>query len=264
VRESWPNKPWTKHAPWKWPVLRGMVTMVEMMANGIKALNRSASISLGEEEQFSRKEFVFVIAISVVAVVGLFISLPLWIGESLGALWRTGAVGRNILEGMARGLVFVSYVAVIGLWKDVREVFRYHGAEHKTINAFESGKFASELDLTAEAVAPYSRIHPRCGTSFLLVVVLVSIVVFSLIGRGGILWRVGSRVLLLPVVIGISYEIIRAAAKSARVGRFLMSPMLLLQLLTTKEPSPPQIEVAIDSLRTALDGETASSWPEDA
>jgi uncharacterized protein YqhQ len=174
-----------------------------------------------------------------------------------------GAIGRNVLEGVARGLVFVGYIAIIGLWKDVREVFRYHGAEHKTINAFESGKFASERDLTADAVAPYSRIHPRCGTSFLLVAVLVSIVVFSLIGAEGILGRIGSRVLLLPVVIGISYEIIRAAAKSERVGRLLMSPMLLLQLLTTKEPSPSQLEVAIDSLRTALDGETESSWTEE-
>ncbi|MDR2136912.1 MAG: DUF1385 domain-containing protein, partial [Synergistaceae bacterium] len=133
--------------------------------------------------------------------------------------------------------------------------FRYHGAEHKTINAFETLAPENPLDLTPQTVAAYSRIHPRCGTSFLLIAILIGIGVFSVVGGGGLLWRIGSRVALLPLVIGISYEIIRFASKSGFAGRVLIYPMLSLQYLTTREPDLSQIEVALASLEIALNGE---------
>jgi len=137
---------------------------------------------------------------------------------------------------------------MIGLWKDIKQVFAYHGAEHKAINAYENGS-----ELTPENVAKFSRIHRRCGTSFLLVVIFVSIIVFSAIGGGSLLWRIGSRVLLLPLVIGISYEFIKSASNSDTWGRYCIMPALSLQYMTTREPRIDQIEVAIAALDLALD-----------
>ncbi len=154
---------------------------------------------------------------------------------------------------MLRAVIFVGYVAVIGLWSDIRQVFRYHGAEHKTINAFEKG-----LEMTAENIMSCSRIHPRCGTSFLLIAVIVSIIVFSpvkaLISGESFALQVAARIVLIPVVIGISYEIIRFAARSGTFGLCVIAPFLSLQYLTTREPDISQAEVALKSLDTALDG----------
>jgi uncharacterized protein YqhQ len=250
-QESWRNSSKTKRYPWKLPVLRGVVTMVEMMATGFRALGKSAEIALGDsEEELTKKDLCLAIFVGVAAVVGIFIALPLWLSEVTGDFFSLPAGARNALEGGIRGGVFVAYVAAIGLWGDIRQVFRYHGAEHKTINAFES--LGSESALTPQVIAPYSRIHPRCGTSFLLIAIFISIAVFSIVGRGGILWRVGSRVMLLPLVIGISYEIIRLASRSGIAGRLLMAPMLSLQYLTTREPDLGQIEIALASLGVAL------------
>lgn len=247
-RESWDNSGWNEKKPWKYPIIRGVVAMVDMMKTGIRALNRSAEIALGEEEKMTKKEFFLAVATAVFAVVGLFIALPLWLADIMSKFFSLSAVEKNIIEGALRGVIFVGYVGIIGLWKDITQVFRYHGAEHKTINAFESG----DVELTPENVARYSRIHPRCGTSFLLVVIIVSIVVFSFAGSGGLLWRISSRVILLPVVMGISYEIIRGASKMGLCGKILMAPMMLLQYLTTREPDEKQIEIAIDALNIAL------------
>ena len=246
--EHWPSFSITSMYPWKAPLLRGVVIMVEMMIVGIKALNRSAELYLGEEEKIKWYEMVLSVSVAVFAVVGLFIAFPVWFSDISAKTFGLSSLWKNILEGIVRGAVFVFYIAVIGLWKDIREVFRYHGAEHKTINAFESG-----APMVPESVASFSRIHPRCGTSFLLVVVAVSIVVFSAVGHGSLAWRALSRVVLLPVVIGISYEFIRFCSKSGTLGQYLISPALSLQFLTTREPSIRQIEVAISSLEAALD-----------
>ena len=144
--------------------------------------------------------------------------------------------------------MFIAYLGLIGLWKDVARVLAYHGAEHKTINAYESSR-----PMTVQSVMECPRLHPRCGTSFLLIVVIVSILVFSLAGTGGLLWRIGSRVCLIPVVVGLSYEIIRAASGMGERGRAMMKPAMCLQYLTTREPSPDQVEVGIRSLEEALD-----------
>jgi uncharacterized protein YqhQ len=252
--ESWSNSSRAKSYPWKLPLLRGVVTMVEMMGTGFRALGKSAEIALGEsEEELTKKDLCRAIFVGIVAVVGLFIALPLWLSEVTANFFSLGAGARNVLEGVTRGGIFVAYVAVIGLWGDIRQVFRYHGAEHKTINAFEDAGSADLL--TPQIITAYSRIHPRCGTSFLLIAILIGIAVFSSIGGSGILWRIGLRVVLLPLVVGISYEIIRLASKSGFIGKLLMAPVLSLQYLTTREPDLGQIEIALASLNVALRGE---------
>ena len=213
-----------------------------------RALNRSAELYLGEEEKITFGEMLLSVVVALVAVVGLFIAFPVWISEFLARTFGYSTIVQNLLEGAMRGLVFILYVGTIGLWKDIREVFRYHGAEHKTINAFENG-----AEMTPSSVTRYSRIHPRCGTSFLLVVVAVSIIVFSFVAQGSLLWKALTRVLLLPLVIGISYEFIRFSSRSTSWGRYLIFPALSLQYLTTREPNEQQIEVALSSLESALD-----------
>ena len=248
--ETWPNSSRTKRLPWKLPLLRGVVVMCEMMATGFRALSKSAEVALEEEEeQMTVKDVILSVLLAVVAVGGLFIALPLWLAGYIAEtpLWV------NITEGILRAVIFVGYVAVIGLWKDIREVFRYHGAEHKTINAYEHG-----LAMTPENIMTCSRIHPRCGTSFLLIAVIVSIIVFSpvktLIAGGGFFLQVLARVILIPVVVGISYEIIRLASSSGKIGLCLIAPFLTLQYLTTREPDIKQAEVALVSLNTAMEG----------
>lgn len=260
-KERWPNSSRTQRMPWKLPFIRGVVVMCEMMATGFRALSRSAEVALEEsQEEMTFRDFALAVAVAIVAVGGLFIALPLWLADGAARALSLSPTWANVFEGLSRALVFIGYVAVIGLWSDIEQVFRYHGAEHKTIDAFER-----DMELTPESVMRCSRIHPRCGTSFLLIAVIVSIVVFSpvkvLIGHWAFAWRVGARILLLPVAIGASYEIVRAAARSGAVGRALISPLLSLQYLTTREPDIGQAEVALTSLRVALGMEDAEDAP---
>ena len=248
--ESWPHSSRTQRMPYKLPFIRGVVTMCEMLGVGFKALSRSAEVALEEtQEELTFKDILLSIAIAILAVGGLFIALPLW----LAGLLATTPLYVNITEGILRALIFIGYVAVIGLWSDIRQVFRYHGAEHKTINAFEHG-----LEMTPESIMTCSRIHPRCGTSFLLIAVIVSIIIFSpvktLIAGESFALQVLARIILIPVVIGISYEIIRLASRSGKVGLCIIAPFLSLQFLTTREPDIHQAEVALQSLNTALEG----------
>ena len=249
-RESWPNSSRTERFPYKLPFIRGVVVMCEMMATGFKALSRSAEVALEEtEEQMTFKDILLSVIIAIAAVGGLFIALPLWIA---GMVAET-PLYVNITEGLLRAVIFIGYVAVIGLWKDIREVFRYHGAEHKTINAFEHG-----LTMTPENIMTCSRIHPRCGTSFLLIAVIVSIIIFSpvktLIAGESFMLQVAARIILIPVVIGISYEIIRLSTRSGKIGFCIIAPFLTLQYLTTREPDIKQAEIALISLDTAMKG----------
>jgi uncharacterized protein YqhQ len=255
-RRAWFESQWLKRGAWKWPVVRGFASMAEMMRVGFRALSLSAEQALGEEESFSFLETALTVLFAVAMVGGLFIALPVWLSERAAAYLGASATAKNALEGVVRGAVFVGYVAVIGMWKDIRRVFAYHGAEHKTINAYEKG-----LPLDAESVAGCSRIHRRCGTSFIIVVVVTSIAVFSFLGHGPFWLRVLARIILLPVVIGISYEIIKGAAKSDTWGKYLIMPALSLQYLTTREPDGPMIEVAITSLEAALDPSSCQDSP---
>ncbi|HCD72340.1 DUF1385 domain-containing protein [Thermovirga lienii] len=251
--KTWANRPWTSKGLWKLPTLRGLAVMAEMLCTGAKALSLSAEVALPEDESIGKGGFILSVVIAVVAVIAFFVVLPLlmsdWVVNFLGASEGAG----RVIEGIARGAIFVGYVAFIGMWKDIRRVFAYHGAEHKTINAYENGS-----ELTPLNVSCFSRIHPRCGTSFLLVVVIVSVVVFSAIPTEGLAMRIGSRVLLLPFVIGISYEIIRWCGRKGTLGRIFMSPTLWLQYLTTREPDLEQLEVAITALKVALGSEEES------
>ena len=234
--------------------VRGVVVMCEMMAVGFKALTKSAEVALEEfsedgEDVLTFKDIFLAIGLAVVAVGGLFIALPLWLANMLA----TEQLHINIIEGILRAVIFVAYVAIIGLWPDIREVFRYHGAEHKTINAFES-----EMEMTPENIMKCSRIHPRCGTSFLLIAVIVSIIIFSpvkaLIAGESFALQVAARIILIPIVIGISYEIIKLASSSGKFGLCIIAPFLTLQYLTTREPDINQAEIALISLDTALEG----------
>lgn len=248
--ENWPNSSRTERMPYKLPFIRGVVVMCEMMATGFKALSRSAEVALEEtQEELTYKDILLSVAIAVVAVGGLFIALPLWLAGRIA----TTPLYVNITEGVLRAVIFIGYVAVIGMWSDIKQVFRYHGAEHKTINAFEHG-----LKMTPENIMTCSRIHPRCGTSFLLIAVIVSIIIFSpvktLIAGESFALQVLARIVLIPVVIGISYELIRLASNSGKIGLCIIAPFLSLQYLTTREPDIKQAEVALVSLDTALKG----------
>lgn len=252
--ENWPHSSRTQRLPWKLPFIRGVVVMCEMMAVGFKALSRSAEIALEEtEEEMTFKDILLSIAVAILAVGGLFIALPLWLA---GHIAET-PLAINITEGILRAVIFIGYVAVIGMWSDIKQVFRYHGAEHKTINAWEHN-----LEMTPANIMTCSRIHPRCGTSFLLIAVIVSIIVFSpvktLIAGESFILQVLSRIILIPIVIGISYEIIRLASNSGKIGLCVIAPFLTLQYLTTREPDINQAEVALTSLNTALNGGIAS------
>ena len=248
--ENWPNSSRTERMPYKLPFIRGVVVMCEMMATGFKALSRSAEVALEEtQEELTFKDILLSVAIAVIAVGGLFIALPLWLAGHIAST----PLYVNITEGILRAVIFIGYVAVIGMWSDIKQVFRYHGAEHKTINAFEHG-----LKMTPENIMTCSRIHPRCGTSFLLIAVIVSIIIFSpiktLIAGESFALQVAARIILIPVVIGISYELIRLASNSGKVGLCIIAPFLSLQYLTTREPDIKQAEVALISLDTALNG----------
>ncbi|MBQ7577129.1 MAG: DUF1385 domain-containing protein [Synergistaceae bacterium] len=249
-KENWPHSSRTQRYPYKLPLIRGVVTMCEMLATGFKALSRSAEVALEEtQEKLTFKDILLSILIAIFAVGGLFIALPLWLAGHMAST----PLYVNIIEGVLRAVIFVAYVAIIGLWSDIKEVFKYHGAEHKTINAFESGQA-----MTPENIMKCSRIHPRCGTSFLLIAVIVSIIVFSpvktLIAGESFILQVLARIILIPVVIGISYEIIRFASSSGKFGLCVIAPFLTLQYLTTREPNINQAEVALISLDTALNG----------
>jgi uncharacterized protein YqhQ len=246
-RNAWLESKWLRKGVWKLPIVRGFASMADMMRVGFRALSISAEQALGEEENFSTFEMALTVIIAVLMVGGLFIALPVWVSDKIARYAGASAVAINVAEGVTRGLVFIAYVAIVGMWKDIKRVFAYHGAEHKTINAYEH-----EAPMDVENVAGYSRIHRRCGTSFMIVVVIVSIIVFSFFGRGPIWQRIAARVVLLPVVIGISYEIIKGASKSDTWGKYLIMPALALQYLTTREPDSSMLEVAIKSLEIAL------------
>jgi len=243
---SEPLKPLAdRHSIYKLPVLRGIVGLWESLALGMRALSMSASESMGEEgEKISGKEMGLSIAIGTVLAIALFVVLPLFAVRSVRA-WLPNSSLFVLVEGILRIFILVAYIWVVSQVKQLRRVFEYHGAEHKTIHALEAG-----LDLTPDNVRRFSPLHPRCGTSFLLIVMVLAIVVFTFVGVPGLLWLVISRLLGIPLIIGLSYEVIKYAGKhkDSRIMHVVTYPGLLLQKLTTREPDIPQIEVAIAAL----------------
>ncbi|WHH61684.1 DUF1385 domain-containing protein [Petroclostridium sp. X23] len=247
----------------KLPILRGVIAFFESMIIGVKSLMFSAEFfDLEEEEQpskvdkFLEKVFgdklqealiYFSVAFALLFGVGLFMLLPTVIVGFVKQLVQNHIVA-NIAEGTIRILLFLAYILLISKMQDIQKVFQYHGAEHKTIHCYEHNE-----ELTVDNVKKYTTLHPRCGTSFLLIVMVVSIIVFSFISWQNIVIRLVSRLLLLPLVAGVSYEIIKYAGKYQNPFTCVISkPGILLQKLTTREPDGSQIEVAIEALKNVL------------
>ena len=234
----------------KKPFLRGTVALVESLVIGIRSLSWSAKMAGEEEEQLSDKELAGTIAVAFVLAAVLFIALPTGAAKLFHA-WSDDPVFLNLAEGFLRLFIFLAYIWGISRMKDIQRVFQYHGAEHKTIFCFEAG-----LPLTAENAQKFERFHPRCGTSFLLIVMLVSIFVFAFLGWPDLWLRILSRLAILPVVAGVSYEIIRFAGRSENhLVHILITPGLWLQYLTTRPPADEMVEVAIESLKAVLPAE---------
>ena len=231
----------------KKPLLRGCVSLIESLVIGIRSLGYSAQMAGEEEEQLSDRELAGTIAFAFVLAAVLFIAIPTGAAKLFHSITED-PVFLNLMEGLLRLFIFIAYIVGISRMKDIQRVFQYHGAEHKTIACFEAGEA-----LTVENAMKHTRFHKRCGTSFLLIVMLVSIFVFAFLGWPSLIERIVSRIVLLPVVAGISYEIIRFSANSDNcLLGWAVKPGLWLQRLTTREPEPDMLEVAIESAKSVL------------
>jgi uncharacterized protein YqhQ len=239
----------------KLPVMRGVIALFQALALGIKAIEFSAGKAYDEETEqpLSKFSIALTIMVSVLLGIGLFILLPLYATKLLGLLFH--GISRhsllfNLTDGIIRVFVFLLYVVLIGIWSEMARIFMYHGAEHKVIHAYEAGK-----ELTVENARQYSPLHPRCGTSFLMIVMVVSILVFSFIPQDWrFLYKFLSRIVLIPLIAGSSFELLRLSAKM-RENTFMnlmIQPGLLLQRLTTREPDDAQLEVALSALSEVL------------
>ena len=258
-----------KSAFFRIPIIRGVVNFIESLVIGVKTLMYSASFYDEEEdsegsdkenkpkkkeltpEQQKRSDDLVMygtVAFSLVFAIALFMMLPAFIGELIGRVVDSRVL-MSAIEGVIRLVIFLGYVALISLMKDIQRVFMYHGAEHKTINCFEAG-----VSLTPENVKKYSRYHKRCGTSFLFIVMIVSIIVFMFIDAPSAWLRLLIRLLLVPVIAGISYEFIMFAGRSdSWISNVLSAPGKWVQRLTTREPDLDMIEVAIASVEAVID-----------
>ena len=231
--------------------VRGVVNLIESMALGFRALSYSVNESTEEDIQFSKKEMTIAIVIAIIFAVGVFFVAPTLIGRSFSNYFPNTIV-YNLMEGLVRIGLFLGYILIVSQIKDIKRIFQYHGAEHKTIQAYENGE-----GIVLENVKKYTTVHVRCGTSFLLIVMVVAIVIFALLGRPPLLLRILYRVLLMPVVAGISYELIKLAGKFSKykIISILFYPGLLLQKVTTREPDDSQIEVAMSSFTRVIEAE---------
>ncbi len=236
----------------KIPVLRGLIILWDALGLGTRYLTLSANIQTGEDEKIEGPTLFLTLFTSFAIAIALFFLAPAALGQLAQNALHINAWWGNIVEGIVRLLLLIGYMWGIGQMEDIKRVFSYHGAEHKTINAFEAG-----AQLTPENVAKYSVEHPRCGTAFLLTVVIFSILLFSLFGPMPLLWRLVSRVLLLPFIAGISYEYIRWSGNhlDSKFVQFLIKPNLALQSLTTREPTKEMLEVSIASFNAMFERE---------
>ena len=222
--------------------------MAETLAIGMRALTYSANIAAGEDEEFGKGSIAVMMILSLAFAIGFFFLLPLFASKGFETLVDSDLLA-NILEGVIRLVLFLLYVWVIGRTEDIRRVFMYHGAEHMAVHAYENGE-----KLTTESVSKYPTAHPRCGTAFLLVVMLVAIIVFAFIPRDPLWWLITSRIVLIPAIAAASYEAIRLSGiySSNPILKMTAVPGLVLQRLTTREPDLDQIEVAIVAMQEAI------------
>ena len=247
------NSVMNRHRFFRLPVIRGVIALGESLAIGFRALAISANYAAQEEgedgevkTELSRGQLLFAFAIAIGFAIALFKVTPALITNWL-PIETTGVF--VVVEGVIRVSIFILYIVLISFLPDLRRVFQYHGAEHKAINAYEAG-----AELQPERVQSFSLIHPRCGTAFLLWVMVIAIFVFAFLGQPVWYWLIASRILLLPVIAGIAYELIRFAGKHSgnKILMTLLAPGLWLQRLTTREPTLDQIEVSIRALREVL------------
>jgi uncharacterized protein YqhQ len=249
---SEPIVSWAKRSRiWRLPVIRGVVALAESVRIGFRALAISANAQLpadSEDEEIGGFTWGVTIFFSILLAIGLFFVVPVG-ATSLIKDWLGSSILFWLVEGLLRTAIFIGYLALLSRLNDLRRVFQYHGAEHKTISCFEAGD-----ELVPARAKQYSRLHPRCGTSFLLIVMVLSIFVFAPIGLPAWYWLVASRILGIPLIAGLSYEVIKWAGKhrNKRWVRVVMWPGLMLQNLTTREPTEAQLEVAIRSLQAVL------------
>jgi uncharacterized protein YqhQ len=239
----------------KLPVLRGVVALFHALSLGIRAIEFSANKAFDEEteEAPGRIAMTATIVFSVLLGIGIFVLVPLYATKLVGVVIRSVSVSSllfNLVDGIIRVVIFLLYIVLIGIWKEMARIFMYHGAEHKVIHAYEEGR-----ELTVENVKSYSTLHPRCGTSFLMIVMVVSILVFSFIPQyWPFLYKFLARIVLIPLIAGSSFELLKLSSrlKDNPVMRLMIQPGLFLQRLTTREPDEAQIEVALKALEEVL------------
>lgn len=226
----------------KIPFLRGLIGLWDSVGLGMRALTTSANIQAGEDQKLEGPAMYLTLAVSLCIAIAVFFLAPAAVGQMGERYLGLSAWWGNLLEGLIRLLLVIGYIWAVGRVAEISRVFAYHGAEHKTINAYEAG-----AELTPESIARFPLEHTRCGTSFLLTLVLLSVLFFGLLGPLPLGWRLVSRIVLLPILAGISYEYIRWAAKhiGSPIVRLMVRPNLWLQRLTTREPSPDMLEISI-------------------
>jgi len=243
------------------PILRGVIALVESLAIGFKALSIAAMAQLGEDEaeELSGGIWVAILVVAFAFAIGLFFVVPVTL-VNLVRHQLSSSILFWLVEGALRTAIFLGYLTLLSRMRDLRRTFEYHGAEHKTISCYEAGD-----ELVPERAAQYSRLHPRCGTSFLLVVMIVSIFVFAIAGLHAWWILVLTRIVGVPIIVGVSFELIKWAGRNRarRWVQVIMYPGLQLQRLTTREPSLDQLEVAIASLNAVLAHETPGSFDTD-
>jgi uncharacterized protein YqhQ len=235
------------------PFLRGMIMLWDALGMGLRALTISANTQTGEDEKIEGPQLILTLIVSLAFAIGLFFLLPALAGHLFSLLpFEASAWVGNLVEGLLRLVILIGYIWLVGRVPDIQRVFAYHGAEHKTINAFEAG-----ADLTPETVSKYSLEHPRCGTAFLLTLVVLSVIFFTLLGPLPLGLRLISRIVLIPIMAGIAYEYIRWSANHLdwSLVKVLVKPNLALQRLTTREPSLSMLEVSIAAFNAMKSGE---------
>jgi uncharacterized protein YqhQ len=236
----------------KIPFLRGLIMLWDSLGLGMRALTDSANLQTGEDEKLEGPALYITLGLTFVVAIAIFFLIPAGVGWLTEHFLHWNAWWSNLVEGVLRLLMLVGYIWAIGFMPDVRRVFAYHGAEHKTINAYEAG-----AELSPASVAKYPLAHTRCGTAFLLILVVLSLFFFTILGPLSLEWRLISRILMIPVLVGIAYEYLRWTADhiSNPFVRFIVKPNLALQSLTTREPDEQILEVAIAAFQAMRQAE---------
>ncbi len=239
----------------KWgrvPFVRGLMSLWDSLGLGMRYLTMSANLQSGEQEKIEGKDLAFTVATSLLIVMVLFFAAPAFLASLIERYAGISSFFSNVIEGVIRLVAIVGYIWGIGKMPEINRVFAYHGAEHKTINAFED-----HASMSPELIKRYSLEHPRCGTAFLLTLVILSIIIFAAIGPLSFFWRIATRIILLPLLAGIAYEFIRYTARnlSNPLVKLIIRPNLALQKLTTREPDEAMIEVAVAAFNSMMEAE---------